>query len=492
MASLTKEYTVEKVYGQVYTPSFIVQKILDEVGYYGENIHKKTILDPSCGDGRFLVEIVRRIIRDLPSNQWIESFEAIYGWDIDANALNQCRENLDEITLNFGIKVKWNLELVDSLTKIPDIFNSTPTFDFIVGNPPYIRIQHLSEASRKFIQNHYHFCKSGSTDTYIAFFELAHSLLNADGICSFITPNTFFYTETGRALRHFLANNQLLNKITNYGVIQLFQNATTYSAITTFTRAKKSFFTYELAIDKQAFSNRRITFNEIQNSKFWQLSIEKRGQTNGLKLGDVANISVGLTTLCDKAYIFSDVTFEDNIAICYSKIKGYVSIERDLLKPIMKVSTLKKTDLSIKEYILFPYMKVNGKHKIIDEDKLKTDYPLAYNYFLSVKVELDKRDAGKPNSVAWYAFGRSQGLDSSFGEKVVFSPMNKKPNFIHLKDPNLTIYSGYCIKYDGNYDDLINNLNSIEMEEFINISSRDFRDGWKAYNKKTIEEFRLN
>ncbi|MFN3315925.1 MAG: hypothetical protein ACK40K_03870, partial [Raineya sp.] len=124
-------------------------------------------------------------------------------------------------------------------------------------------------------------------------------------------------------------------------------------------------------------------------------------------------------------------------------------------------------------------------------ETLKNNFPLAYNYLLSIKEELDKRDNGKPNSVAWYAFGRSQGLDTSFGKKILFSPMNNKPNFILVENEESTFYSGYCIKYQGDYDFLLEQLNSQRLADFIAVSSRDFRGGWKAYNKKALEEFTI-
>jgi hypothetical protein len=110
---------------------------------------------------------------------------------------------------------------------------------------------------------------------------------------------------------------------------------------------------------------------------------------------------------------------------------------------------------------------------------------------LSVKEELDKRDNGRPNPAAWYAFGRSQGLDTSFGKKIIFSPMNLKPNFVYYDNPECTFYSGYCIKFEGNIDQLLPQLNSERMAEFVSMSSRDFRGGWKAYNKKIIENFEV-
>ncbi len=54
-----------------------------------------------------------------------------------------------------------------------------------------------------------------------------------------------------------------------------------------------------------------------------------------------------------------------------------------------------------------------------------------------------------------------------------------------------TFYSGYCIKYPGDYNSLLEQLNSERMQKFVEVSCRDFRGGWKAYNKKTLENFVL-
>ncbi|MEG0162324.1 MAG: hypothetical protein RR652_00145, partial [Mucinivorans sp.] len=160
-----------------------------------------------------------------------------------------------------------------------------------------------------------------------------------------------------------------------------------------------------------------------------------------------------------------------------------------ILKPIIKGSTLKSNDQIITEWVLFPYYRVNGKHTIIPENILKEKYPLAYQYLSSVRLELDNRDNGKTNPVAWYAFGRSQGLDTSFGKKIIFSPMNLKPKFIYYENEDCTFYSGYCIKYADNIEELLPQLNSDRMEDFIAVSSRDYRGGWKAYNKKVVANY---
>jgi len=362
-------------------------------------------------------------------------------------------------------------------------------FDLILCNPPYIRIQNLKENDLKFIQKYYKFCKKGSTDIYIAFFELTYYLLSHDGVVGFITPNTFFYTEAASTLREFFAKGGYVKKIFNYSDIQLFDEAKTYSAITIFTKKPQKSFDYYLAIAKDEFRHRVIETKELIGQKFWRLSVDIPEKVKGVRLGDICSIHVGITTLCDKAYIFPVEPINNKMVWAYTKLRGKVKLEKAILKPIIKASKLKSSNEAIREHILFPYQKVDGKMKIIPEELLAKDFPLAYQYLLSVKSELHKRDNGRPNPVAWYAFGRNQSLDACFGKKIIFSPINNKPKFILYENDDCLVYSGYFIKYNGDLQWLLERLNSPEMEHFISVSSRNFRDGWKAYNKKVIENF---
>lgn len=489
MASLTKHYSQEKLLGQVYTPQNIVGKILDDLAYNDKHILGKKIIDPACGDGRFLVEVVGRIIQFSAKENLEQNLSYVYGWDIDAEAIKLCRKNLDELIQDFDFTVDWKVEVKNSIKTAQK--KHFPKFDFIVGNPPYVRIQHLAESERKYIQTHYKFCKKGSTDIYIAFYELAYKMLSTEGKCGFITPNTFFYTETAKDLRDFLVHQKAIQQITNYGHIQLFENATTYSAITILSKKSLEKFTFQEAESVEKFTEKEIDIKDLAKESIWRLSTKAILQVKGKKLSELANIHVGLTTLSDKSYVFSIENDTENADFVWAntKLKGKIKLEKAILKPIIKASKYKTSTQEIKEYILFPYQKIEGKNTIIPEKELQKNFPLAYEYLLSIKETLDKRDNGKPNKVAWYAFGRSQGLDTSFGKKIIFSPMNKKPNFVLSENEEATFYSGYCIKHSGDYESLLAQLNSERMEEFVRTSSRDFRGAWKAYSKKVIQDF---
>ncbi len=63
-----------KTLGQVFTPSWIVEEILNLVEYQDEKILDKFILEPSSGDGAFLKEIVKRYVSVCKKNNF-EEFE---------------------------------------------------------------------------------------------------------------------------------------------------------------------------------------------------------------------------------------------------------------------------------------------------------------------------------------------------------------------------------------------------------------------------------
>lgn len=469
----------------MYTPTHIVEKILDDMGYNTQNILGKNVIDPACGDGQFLIEVAKRIIHFSGIDDLQLNLSKIHGWDIDANVVNMCIKNLNNLVEPLDIKVDWKIVQRDSFIKSA----TRHIFEFVVGNPPYIRIQHLDSATRSYLQHNYICCRSGSTDAFIAFFELAYDLLSDHGVCGFITPNSYLYSDTAKTLRNLFITYGCIRQISNFGSLQLFDGVSTYSAITIFSKKSNSEFRFEEAYTKFDFFVKNYPIFELKLSFPWQLSATKTISQYGTRLGDIASIHVGITTLCDPAFIFNIRNYSPDHVIAETKFCGDVVIESAILRPIIKASTFKAITTDIK-YIIFPYELINNRYEIIQENKLQELFPKAYSYLKKIKSLLDKRDNGKPNIVSWYAYGRSQGLNITSGKKILFPPISKKPTFI-VDDSDSLFYSGYCIKFNGNIEGLAKELNSQKMADYISLSSRDFRGGYKGYNKKVVQEFKI-
>ena len=98
--SLSKEEK-KKQFGEVFTPPELVNEILDQLPSEIWNDHTKTWLDNSCGEGVFLVEVKRRLMKGLEGWQPNEALRErhildnqIYGVELQRDNWIRCRENL--------------------------------------------------------------------------------------------------------------------------------------------------------------------------------------------------------------------------------------------------------------------------------------------------------------------------------------------------------------------------------------------------------------
>ena len=122
---------------QIFTPDFIVDKMLDMIEYQGENIRNKTIFEPSFGNGAFLIKILKRIIRyakqtQISNSEIIAILDKIYGIEIDKELYEETIRRLNAELYSIGLTYNWsNLICADSLS-----FDFGRKFDFIIANPP--------------------------------------------------------------------------------------------------------------------------------------------------------------------------------------------------------------------------------------------------------------------------------------------------------------------------------------------------------------------
>ena len=90
---------LRKNIGEFYTPEWLVEFTLDQVGYTGEEILGKKILDPTCGSGNFLIHAIQRykqqaFSQDIADEQVLEEIvDNIVGFDLSPLAVLAARLN---------------------------------------------------------------------------------------------------------------------------------------------------------------------------------------------------------------------------------------------------------------------------------------------------------------------------------------------------------------------------------------------------------------
>lgn len=494
----------KKLSGIFYTPTYIAEYILNEILTESSNVK---ILDPSCGAGIFNYITLKAIKKKFPMKSAIEIIENnIYACDIDSVSTTRTKVMLIVTALIYGEdarKINLNVKTIDSLNKdfkwekeFPDVFNQKKGFDGVVGNPPYIRIQNLDKNNKQYIQDNWYSANRGNIDIYFPFIELGLSLLNKKGKLGYITPNSYFNTSAGKNLRKLLKNNRSIHKIVNFDYIKVFQDVNVYSCISILTKTPNPYILYHkvnaelkhLNLTEDVF--KKVYFESLNNEKGWDLlsaeELEKISfiENVGSKLIDIAEINCGLATLADSIYLL-DSKYQKSV-------EGKIyDIEPEICRPIIKASRT-HSDEDIKNNNMKIIWVYDENGKIIPEKEFNDKYPIAYSYLKAMKEKLSLRDKGKKNPIAWYAFGRTQGLTSTFGEKLLTSNMNKKPNFVHCKETDSTFFAGYQVKPKNMSLNLLKKiLNSKIMEDYIYLKSKSYQGGWKSYAKSFIKDFSI-
>ena len=92
MGGVEREQARVKATGEVFTPTPLVQEILDQLPEEVFTEPAKTFLDPSCGDGQFLGEVlIRKVENGIDFEQ---ALETIYGVDLMQDNVKLCCDRL--------------------------------------------------------------------------------------------------------------------------------------------------------------------------------------------------------------------------------------------------------------------------------------------------------------------------------------------------------------------------------------------------------------
>ena len=438
---------------QIFTPYWVVDLILDKIGYIGKNIRKKHIIDNSCGDGAFLCRIVNRYVDYCCSigvsyEEIAEEIATyIHGIEIDEDLLYKCIEKLRlyehdkirEMLKHQHLHSRVHLVLGDAL-QIDDFDNK---MDFVVGNPPYCKVHDLKE--KYDIVKQYSFTQEGMTDLYLAFFEKGLKMLKSNGVLAYITPNSWMTSKAGREFRNYLYNTKSLDYILQFGSEKVFSNATTFTNITIIDKNKtnnKFYWQYgkdggvvESNIEKSFINGNLYLGKDEQLDKLKEIL---EYSSDKCKI-DVKN---GFATLKDKLFFVLVANVENTT-------KNY--------RPMIKASTGKL------RMGFFPYDENGNPCKFEDLDEFTQRCLLERAYELD--IDLSKTD--------WYLYGRSQGLRDFKKEKITINNIIKDVDSIKISkaEKYWGVYSGLYIVSNDNDE-----LNEDYIQKILN--QEDFIDGY--------------
>ncbi len=506
--------TDRKLNGAFFTPDYIIDFIINEVK--PEEEHKN--LDPSCGCGAFLVGLTDYYKQTF--NKSIKKIiqENIFGSDILKYNIHRAKLILTIYALQNGEQLTesdFNLYHQDSLKA-----NWENQFDNIVGNPPYVKFQDLTEENRSYLTKHWTTVEGGTFNLYFAFFELGYKLLKPTGKLGYITPNNYFTSLAGEAIRKYFQKKKCVSRIIDFSHKKVF-DAQTYTALTFLNKQENEAIIFDRI--KEGYSpedflpNANGSPNYIKdlNFKKWRLLKTDEQQniktieTIGKPIGKLFDICVGIATLKDEIF-FIDSTKTKND--CYIKVSnnGIFEIEKEVVKPVYKISDFKTQEEAEHNTrkIIFPYIIKNGIAVAIPESDFKKKFPKCYAYFLTEKENLLARDKGKVNFDPFYVWGRTQGLTRT-GKKILNPTFSQHPRFLLVEENDAFFTNGYGLFFrepeiNGLFNELVNPitklenidivqkiLNSCIMDYYVTKTSIAIEGGYPCYQKNFIEKFTI-
>ena len=198
-------------HGVVLTKPHVVSLILDLAGYtIDRDLTRLCLLEPSCGEGAFLVPAVQRLltvasraginIADLPS--------PIAAFDIDPNHIASARRAVAMLLQAQEFDAESAATLAERWIQLGDFLlrPERRRFEVIVGNPPYVRIEQLSAQLQMEYRKRYRSLYDRA-DLYVAFIERGLQLLSSEGVLSFICADRWIVNKYGAPLREMLTES---------------------------------------------------------------------------------------------------------------------------------------------------------------------------------------------------------------------------------------------------------------------------------------------
>ncbi len=284
-------------------------------------VNNKVILEPSCGNGMLILELMKKIHNHYNSQLIMDNFlkhNLIFN-DIDLDILNECICNIKELYCKmYNQQIDHSLKAFNvDFTKKKDLMSSAEIYqylskiDYVIGNPPYItlygrRDKKKTEAERDYFLNTYNQfpakLQNGKINYVMLFLEHALDFLKPSGQLSFIIDAAFNETAY-KYTREYLLNNYNIDEIIHN--ISEFDNVASGQIILKISNAKNN--------DKTKITDYKTKNEYYKNSLDWK-NEETEHKFNFKKECNLTNQIIEKIT--NKTFTIQDIYPNKSIRTC--------------------------------------------------------------------------------------------------------------------------------------------------------------------------------
>ncbi|MGL2665924.1 DUF7149 domain-containing protein [Helicobacter pylori] len=258
-------------------------------------------------------------------------------------------KDLQDENERYANALEWRFEFPEVLNDEGDFLG----FDCIIGNPPYIRQEHIKDL-KPLLEKQYQDFYNSTADIYTYFFALSYHLLKEKGFSAFITSNKYARAKYGTKLREWLLKKTTLVSYMELNALKVFESATVDTSIMNFikqTPTKESDFKYYEPIenDKDDLKSARplpMKQNALSTESFifanaTLLDLRDKVESVGTPLKDWdIQINYGIKTGANEAFIIPTEKRDAILNACKTQ-EERERTER-LIKPILRGKDIKR------------------------------------------------------------------------------------------------------------------------------------------------------
>jgi hypothetical protein len=400
--------------GAIFTRREVVDFILDLVGYTSDKpLYKFKLLEPSFGDGDFLLPAVDRLLAAWSASGTTSvSFESlgdcICAVELHSDTFARTQAALMARLTGAGIAARTAASIAGRwlhhgdflLADLPD------GFDVVVGNPPYVRQEMIPDVLLSEYRSRYTTVYDRA-DLYIPFIERSLRLLAKGGALGFICADRWMKNRYGGPLRAFVASDFHLKVHVDMTNTPAFHaEVIAYPAITVVTREKPGVtrLARRPEIDREALSAlaaqllaKRLPVGECDvrelagvtaGAEPWilessdQLAVVRRLENDFPKLEEAGcKVGIGVATGADSAFIAPFDTLD---------------VEDDRKEPLVMTRDILNGTVEWRGYgVINPFADAGGLVKL-------DDYPRLKRYLEARKDQIAGRHCAQKAPSNWY------------------------------------------------------------------------------------------
>ena len=397
--------------GVVFTKDWVVDFVLDVAGYtVDDDLLRGCIVEPSCGDGAFLVRIVTRLCERAAREGGLSVdrlASCVRAFDVDGSSVLASRRAVQRELSRFGLSEADSTRLSDAWVSRGDfLMADVPRARWVVGNPPYIRSSLIPREQRK-AYGEVLPCVTLGSDLYVGFFEKGLEALTEDGALCFICADRWLQNRYGSRLRAFVSKGYSLDvHVRMHGVSAFEGDVSAYPAISLVRRGAGRPMRYMEC-------RPRFSHGDVAAAESWIARGEGAYRSESASadvlpplagsgpvplaapeklrlLGELANrhpriedagvrLGIGVASGCDEVYVTEDLDL----------------VERDRMLPLFFMRDWRAGRREGTKCLVNPW---NDDGTLVD----LSDYPRLKGYLEKNEGRLRRRRVARDHPDAWY------------------------------------------------------------------------------------------